>query len=266
MRDGAADAGGRETWSSRRDSRVTTEAIDLSGHTAVVTGAAGAIGDAVTRRFAVAGAEVIGLDLRPGPEIVCCDVTDEASVQRALAGIGAGRQLTDVVHCAGVLSVGEVLAAPVDEIRQVLDVNLLSAFVVARTAGKLLASGAAMTFLGSQAGVHGAPGWAAYCAAKAGVARLVEALAKELGPGGIRVNAVCPGTVESPMTRRAAGLIAAGEGADTPAIMRRYAQGNPLGRLASADEVAAVCLFLASPLASYVNGASIMVDGGDRPG
>jgi NAD(P)-dependent dehydrogenase (short-subunit alcohol dehydrogenase family) len=123
-----------------------------------------------------------------------------------------------------------------------------------------------MTFLGSQAWAHGAPGWAVYCAAKAGVTRLVEALAQELGPAGIRVNAVCPGAVDSPMMRRAADLIAASAGADPAGVSQRYARENPLQRMASPDEIAGVCLFLCSPLASYINGASIMVDGGDRPG
>jgi NAD(P)-dependent dehydrogenase (short-subunit alcohol dehydrogenase family) len=236
--------------------------VDLSGRTVLVTGAAGAIGAAVSRRFAAAGAHVIGLDVRAGGGIIGCDVTDEASVGQALAGT----EPTDLVHCAGVLSVGEVLGTPASEIRWVLDVNLMSCFIVAQAAGRRLGSGATMTFLGSQAGVHGAPGWAVYCAAKSGVTRLVEALAKELGPAGIRVNAVCPGAVDSPMMRRAADLIAAGEGAEPAGISQRYARENPLQRMASPDEIAGVCLFLCSPLASYINGASIMVDGGDRPG
>jgi NAD(P)-dependent dehydrogenase (short-subunit alcohol dehydrogenase family) len=245
---------------------VTAEPFDLNGRTALVTGAAGAIGTAVARRFATAGAHVIGLDVRAGEGIIGCDVTDAAAVGQVLGGIGTGRQVTDLVHCAGVLSVGDVLAVPIGEIRRVLDVNLLSCFIVAQAAGSLLGPGATMTFLASVAGVHGAPGWAAYCAAKAGVIRLVEALAKELGPAGIRVNAVCPGTVDSPMIRRAAELIAAREDADPATVSRRYEQGNPLRRMASPEEIAGVCLFLCSPLASYINGASIMVDGGERPG
>jgi NAD(P)-dependent dehydrogenase (short-subunit alcohol dehydrogenase family) len=245
---------------------VTAEAFDFSDRTAVVTGAAGTIGTAVARRFAAAGAQVIGLDVRPGDGIVGCDITDEASVGEALANIHGRQKITDLVHCAGLLSVGDVLQVPTQEIRDVLNVNLMSAFIVAQAAGGLLARGATMTFLGSQAAVHGAPGWAAYCAAKAGVVRLVEALAKELGPSGIRINAVCPGTVDSPMTRHAADLIAAADGAQPEEVMHRYEQGNPLRRIASADEIAGVCLFLASPLASFVNGASVMVDGGERPG
>lgn len=245
---------------------MTAETFEFSNRTAVVTGAAGAIGAAVARRFAAAGAQVIGLDVRPGDGILSCDTTDEASVDQVLASIGSERKITDLVHCAGLLSVGEVLQVPTSEIRQVLNVNLMSAFIVAQAVGRLLASGATMTFLGSQAAVHGAPSWAAYCAAKAGILRLVEALAKELGPCGIRVNAVCPGTVDSPMTRHAADLIAAGDGAQPAEVMQRYEQGNPLRRIASTDEIAGVCLFIASPLASFINGASIMVDGGERPG
>jgi NAD(P)-dependent dehydrogenase (short-subunit alcohol dehydrogenase family) len=245
---------------------VNAAPFDFGDRTAVVTGAAGAIGAAVVRRFAQAGAQVIGLDVRPGDGIVRCDITDEAAVRRVLAEAAARHKLTDLVHCAGVLSVGGVLDVPAGEIRRVLDVNLMSAFIVAQAAGRLLRPGAAMTFLGSQAAVHGAPGWAAYCAAKAGVVRLVEALAKELGPGGIRVNAVCPGTVDSPMTGQAIELIAAAEDAGAAAIRRRYEQGIPLGRMASADEIAGICLFLSSPLASFINGASIMADGGERPG
>jgi NAD(P)-dependent dehydrogenase (short-subunit alcohol dehydrogenase family) len=154
---------------TRRAPAVTDGSVDLSGRTAVVTGAAGAIGAAVTRRFTAAGARVIGLDARAGSGIIGCDVTDESAVGRVLARIGAG--MTDLVHCAGVLSVGEVLAVPASEIRQVLDVNLMSCFIVAQAAGRRFGPGATMTFLGSQAGVHGAPGWAAYCAAKAGVTR-----------------------------------------------------------------------------------------------
>jgi NAD(P)-dependent dehydrogenase (short-subunit alcohol dehydrogenase family) len=174
--------------------------------------------------------------------------------------------VTDLIHCAGAVSVGDVLEVPAGEIRRVLEINLTSAFIVAQAVGKLVGPGAAMTFLGSQAGVHGAPGWAAYCAAKAGIVRLVEALAKELGPSGVRVNAVCPGTVDSPMTEHAVAVISAGEGIDAARVMQRYREQNPLRRIASTDEIAGVCLFLSSPLASFINGASIMVDGGERPG
>jgi len=245
---------------------VIAQHFDFSGRSAVITGAAGAIGAAVARSFAQSGARVTGLDVRPADGVVCCDITDEAAVGRVMADIASRHQVTDLVHCAGVLSVGDVLTVPAGEIRRVLNINLMSAFIVAQAAGRLLGPGAAMTFLGSQAAVHGAAGWAAYCAAKAGVVRLVESLAQELGPSGIRVNAVCPGSVDSPMTGHAIDLIATEEHAEAAAIRHRYERANPLGRMASTDEIAGICLFLSSPLASYINGASIMVDGGDRPG
>jgi NAD(P)-dependent dehydrogenase (short-subunit alcohol dehydrogenase family) len=245
---------------------MTSEPFDLAGRTALVTGAAGAIGSAVACRFTAAGARVIGLDLQAARNIISCDIADEASVNKAVASVSTRWQVTDLIHCAGVVSVGDVLTTSAAEVRHVLDVNLMSAFIVAQAVGKLVGPGAAMTFLGSQAGVHGAPGWAAYGAAKAGVIRLVEALAKELGPSGVRVNAVCPGTVDSPMTQHAVDLIAASEGIDAVEVMQRYRQQNPLRRIASTEEIAGVCLFLSSPLASFINGASIMVDGGERPG
>ena len=245
---------------------MSGEEIDLDGRAVVVTGAAGAIGGAVMRRFASAGAQVAGLDLHDGEGITKCDITDEAAVGQVLATLGADPPVTDLVHCAGVVAVGALRDTAVEEIRQVLDVNLLSSFIVAKAAARILPPGGVLTFLSSQAAVHGAPGWAAYCATKAGVVRLVEALAKELGPEGIRVNAVCPGTVASPMTRRVAGRLAAAEGTSAEEVSRRYEAGNPLGRMASPEEIAGVCLFLSSPLASFINGASIMVDGGERPG
>jgi NAD(P)-dependent dehydrogenase (short-subunit alcohol dehydrogenase family) len=260
------DSAGPDSAEWRGGEPGTGAAIDFTGRRVAVTGAAGAIGAAVARRFAAAGAQVTGLDLRPGPGVTGCDITDEAAVRQVLTQLSRPRPLTDLVHCAGILGVGELLAVPAAQIRRVLEVNLMGAFLVAQVAGGLLTSGATMTFLGSQAGGHGAPGWAAYCATKAGVSRLVEALAQELGPAGVRVNAVCPGTVDSPMTRRAADLIGPARGVTAAEVLRDYARDNPLRRIATADEIAGVCLFLASPLASYINGASIVVDGGDRPG
>ena len=208
---------------------MTGQPFDFADRSVVVTGAAGAIGTAVASRFALAGANITGLDISPGDGIIGCDIMDEASIAQALADVTGGDLVTDLVHGAGAVSVGNVLSVPTADSAPCSDVNLTGAFIIARAVGPLMGRGAAMTFLGSQAAAHGAPGWAAYCAAKAGVARPVEALAKELGPNGIRVNAVCPGTVDSPMTRQAIGLIAAGQGADADMVKQRYERENPLG-------------------------------------
>ena len=242
-----------------------TVTIDLQGRRVLVTGAAGAIGTAVTATLADAGAEVVGFDTRPGPGVVTCDVTDERSLVGAVQTAAAEGPLTDVVHCAGMVSVGTIGHTPLAEISRVLEVNLLSCFLLLKALPPVLPPGATITLLSSQAAVHGAPGWAAYGAAKAGVLRVVEAAAKELGPD-IRVNAVCPGSVRSPMGDTAIARSAAAEGTTPAAVARRYEQDNPLGRMALVEEIAAVCLFLVSPLASYVNGTGLFVDGGDRPG
>jgi NAD(P)-dependent dehydrogenase (short-subunit alcohol dehydrogenase family) len=232
----------------------------LAGRRALVTGAAGGVGGGVVEAFRAAGAEVVGADLLPTEGLLRCDVTDEATVEACFAQAG---HVDDIVHAAGVVALGEVASLSLDEFRRVLEVNLVGSFLVARAAARTLGRGGTLTLVASQAGRHGGAGWSAYCASKFGVIGLVECLAQELAPHGVRVNAVCPGTVETTMTETAIAGLAAGRGATPGAVRDRYLAGIPLGRFAEPREIGLACVFLASQLASYVAGASLVLDGGE---
>ena len=256
------DTGPGESRPGPEDTRL------LAGQHVLVTGAAGAIGRAVMAAFARAGAATSGVDLHPGQGVAACDVTDQAAVDAAFAGAsarGAG-PVTDVVHAAGLLATGRVADLELGSLRRALDVNLISGFLVGRAAAQLLPDGGSVTMISSQAGLRGGAQWSAYAAAKAGLLRLVESLAQELAARAIRVNAVCPGTVATPMSEAAMERVAAARGEPVSATRDRYLAGIPLGRFAEPGEVASVCVFLASAMASYVTGTAIVVDGGELSG
>ncbi|MEQ8967523.1 MAG: SDR family oxidoreductase [Azospirillaceae bacterium] len=239
--------------------------LDMIGRRVLVTGAAGAIGAAIARAFADCGAAVTALDATAGPGVTACDVTDEAAVEAAFDAVGeaAGGPVTDVVHAAGVVAIVPVAEQSVAEFRRVIDVNLTGSFLVARAAARRLTAGGTLTFVSSQAGFKTGALWGAYGASKAGVNRLVDALAEELGPAGVRVNAVCPGTVRSAMLERAVPAIAARQGRNPATVAERYRAGIPLGRFAEPEEIASVCVFLASDHAGYMTGALVPIDGGE---
>ncbi len=229
----------------------------------VVTGAAGTLGQAICDEFARRGAVVTGLDISGVSPEHLCDVTDEYSVTRALESAAAGATVTDVVHAAGALSIGPVVELDSVEIRRILDVNLVGAFLVAKQSTAFLRDGGTITLISSQAGVRSGAYWSLYSASKAGVLRLVESLAVELGPQRIRVNAVCPGSVDTPMMRESVVALARETGASEKSIAENYRTGIPLRRFAQPVEIASVCVFLASEDASFVNGTAIEVDGGE---
>lgn len=232
----------------------------LAGRHAIVTGAASGIGAAAARALDEAGAAVTKLDASARDGIIACDVTDERAVESAFA---EATPFTDVLHAAGIMSTGEVSTLTLTDFRRVIDVNLIGAFLVARAAARRIADQGTITLVASQAGRKGGAGWSAYCASKFGVIGLVESLAQELAARGVRVNAVCPGTVDTPMTRFAINQLADDRNATPGEIRDDYLAGIPFGRFGTPAEVASVCVFLASPLAGYVSGASIVVDGAE---
>lgn len=246
---------------------------DFEGQVAVVTGAAGGIGGATARLFAARGARVLladrdaaveaaaeGLRTAGGQvEAVVLDAGDESAVT-ALMQIAIDRfGRLDVVHAnAGVSGGGKGLfEQTAGDWASLLRTNLIGAFLAIKHAAPLIRrQGGSIICTASVAGLRSGAGGPAYSASKAGVINLVQVAAQQLAGSGVRVNAVCPGLIETGMTQ---GLY---DAARTAGKADRIGRLNPLQRGGEADEIARAVLFLASPAASYVNGHALVVDGG----
>jgi NAD(P)-dependent dehydrogenase (short-subunit alcohol dehydrogenase family) len=241
----------------------------MAGRRGIITGGASGIGLACARRLLAEGAQVAVLDARAdalsgaagaGAATVACDVRDPDAVAQAVsraAGLLDGP--ADVlVNAAGVYRIAPLLGLTPGEWDDVLAVNLRGTFLAGRTvAAALIAAGrpGAIVNVSSTAGLvaDAAEPSAHYNASKAAVLALTRQMAAEWAPHRIRANAVCPGVIDTPMLRLM----------DDPAAGAAYLQtGVPQRRLGSADEVAAVIVFLASDDASYLTGAAVPVDGG----
>ncbi len=239
---------------------------DFVGLTALVTGGASGIGAATAALLHQRGARVAILDLtRPdalpdGMVSVVADVTDDASVRAAVAEAADLLGGIDVlVNNAGIGAAGDIAANPDEEWHRAWDVNVVGIARVTRAALPYLrrSDHAAIVNTCSIAGVAGLPNRALYSATKGAVAALTYAMATDHVREGIRVNAVAPGTVDTPWVGR---LLAAAEDPDRTAAALRARQ--PHGRLVTAEEVAAAIAWLASPQASSTTGTILNVDGG----
>ncbi|HYJ21886.1 MAG TPA: SDR family NAD(P)-dependent oxidoreductase [Solirubrobacterales bacterium] len=248
-----------------------------SSRVAFVTGAGSGIGRATALRLAADGADLGLFDLsaeglaataaelrshgRRALELVG-DVTDPAQVENAvIATTGQLGPLRTAVAAAGVEVLGSAPEIALDDWRRSIDVNLNGVFLTARYAIPWLedSGGGSFVAISSDAGLQGASGFAAYCAAKHGVIGLVRALALDHGPHGVRCNAVCPGFVETPMAERIFGGLPESE-------RERWRGTVPLGRFGRPEEVADAVAHLTSPQASYVNGHTYVIDGGGTAG
>lgn len=241
--------------------------IDLTGKNALITGGASGIGRACAIVLAQAGAQIALVDVNEtgmaetvdaagGGLAVACDLSDPEQIlhmrQQVIDALGG---VDILVHCAGIISyLRGIDAVPLEEWDRVLDVNLRGTYLVcqafiegmkARRDGRIIAfSSLAARVGGIEVGIH-------YTASKAGLIGLTRTLAKEAGPFGITVNAVAPGFIlTAPVRQQLAGR----EG--------EVAAQIPLRRLGEPQDVANVVLFLASPLASYITGAVIDINGG----
>ena len=235
---------------------------ELDGLKAIVTGGGSGIGQAAARLLAARGAQVAVLDLKPGGEFIpiSADVTDDASVRLAV-DTAADRLggIDIVVNNAGIGAIGTVADNPDDEWHRVYDVNVVGMVRVTRAALPYLRESgcAAIVNTCSIAAVAGLPQRALYSATKGAVLSLTLAMAADHVYEGIRVNCVNPGTADTPWVGR---LL---DQADDPAAERTALNARqPLGRLVTADEVAAGIAYLASPLAASVTGTALAIDGG----
>jgi NAD(P)-dependent dehydrogenase (short-subunit alcohol dehydrogenase family) len=235
---------------------------ELAGLAAVVTGGGSGIGLATARLLAARGAAVAVLDLAPGDEFLGlpADVTDDASVRTAVATAAQRLAGIDiVVNNAGIGATGTVADNPDEQWHQVFDVNVVGMVRVSRAALPYLRKSghAAIVNTCSIAATAGLPQRALYSATKGAVLSLTLAMAADHIREGIRVNCVNPGTADTPWVGR---LL---DQADDPAAERAaLAARQPMGRLVSADEVAAAIAYLAGPAAASVTGTAIAVDGG----
>ncbi len=241
----------------------------MAGRRALVTGGASGIGRATLSRLLAEGARVVAVDRRaPGPDLEAVPAVPylTADVSRPEQVTSAVREAADLLggpadvlaNAAGIYQIRPLLDLTPQEWDHTLAINLRGPFLVGREfAAALIGAGlpGAIVNIGSTAALvaDAAEPTAHYSASKAGVLALTRQMAVEWAPHGIRANAVCPGVINTPMLRLM----------DDPAAGQAYLEtGVPLRRLGTADEVAAVIVFLASPDASYLTGVAVPVDGG----
>lgn len=243
----------------------------LAGKVAVVTGGASGIGEATARLFAQAGAKVVLGDVADGGpvakeiggEFVRTDVRQAAEVRALVAHAVSRHGRLDVLfNNAGIEHLSLLAATDEDAHRNVLDVNVNGVFhglkygiqAMLENPGPVRGS---IVNTASVAGLTGSPMLGSYNASKHAVVGLTRNAAVEYGASGIRVNAVCPGVIRTPMARALA---------DNEEMLARIGKAHALGRIGEPEEVARVVLFLASDDASFVSGAAIPVDGGMTAG
>ena len=241
---------------------------DLTGTVVLVTGASGNIGGGIAWRFAEAGSAVVVHHHRgaaPAEDLVArivaaggtatavrADLSDDAACRGLVhaAAEWAGR-LDTLVNNAGVQPVEALPEMSADSWRAVLRTNVDSAFSCTQAAAEVMADGGSVVHVASIEATQPAPGHAHYSSAKAALVMHARAAALEYGPRGIRVNAVSPGLIDRP------GLCA-----DWPDGVERWRRAAPLTRLGTPADVANACVFLASPLATWITGHNLVVDGG----
>ena len=242
----------------------------------VITGGAAGIGLRLAERFAQRGDRVALCDADPAavaraaeahPDWIAAraDVTDAAEMDAFLGRVEAGWGGADVV-CANAGTggpAGRIEELDYDAWKGCLGVNLNGAFLACRWAARVMrAQGAGLILLtSSTSGLHGVPHRAPYVAAKSGLVGLTKTLAMELGPVGVRVNALAPGAVDGERMERVVAMEAEAAGRTVDAVRQQYVAGTSLRSWVTADDIADTALFLASPAAKRISGQVLAVDG-----
>ena len=250
--------------------------MDFSGSSVVVTGGASGIGAATAAAFTAAGARVLAVD-RDAEALFRLAASPPGRIERLVADVGdpdacdnviaeAARcfgRLDVLVNNAGILVRKGFLETTDEEWRQTMAVNVNASFFLARAAGRVVrdqGGGGAIVNVASELGLCAVKGAFAYAASKGAVVQLTRALALDFAEFGIRVNAVAPGRIQTPMLESA--LRARGWSIDEG--LAHYATAVPMGRIGRPDEIANAILFLASADASYITGTTLSADGGDQ--
>ncbi len=232
----------------------------LEGKVAIITGAASGIGQATTDLFRSEGATVVAADRMEGVDVVSVDAGSEADVERLVEQTVADHGGIDVFFANAGISGGlaGIFEQSSADWQEILRVNLIGPFLAIKYAAPHMKArgGGSIVCTASVAGLRAGAGGAAYSASKAGVINLVKTAAAQLCDSNIRVNAICPGLIETGMTQGIYDMARAA-GKETA-----IGQLNPLRRGGEPSEIAQVALFLASDESSYVNGHALVADGG----
>ena len=247
----------------------------FQGKVSVVTGAGVGIGQAAAVAFAREGASVVVVDRsrengesatqalqREGLQglFVLADVSNETDVRRMVEQVVARWGRLDIlVNNAGIYTQGDVTQTSLDDWNRIMAVNLTGAFLCAKYVVPVMVNhgGGVIVNVASEAGLVGIKGQVAYNVSKAGMIALTKSCAVDLAGQGIRVNAVCPGTTDTPLVRDAVS-----HAPDPAAARRRLEAVRPLNRLGTPEEIASAILYLASSESGYATGAALSIDGG----
>ncbi len=252
--------------------------MKLEGRVALITGGGTGIGTAIAQRFVAEGAKVCITGRRrekldevvealPAGSAVACpgSVTDPGDAERMVsAALDLPGRFDLLVNNAGVNSVGAVADLDPEGWRETLDINLTGAFLMMRASiPKMIESGGgSIVNIASVGGIRCIPEGAAYCVSKAGLIMLSQQVALDYGPKGIRSNAVCPGWVHTPMSDEEMDELASQIGTDRKGAFEKVVEEVPLRRVATPEEIAGACVYLACSDSSFTTGAALVIDGG----
>lgn len=239
----------------------------LDGKTVVVTGAFQGVGYQVAKRLHEAGAAVYMLDVNPdidkkaaelGNQYILVDVSDEASVKAAMDRVGTERGSIDILvnNAAIIIPEQDIGELDIPTAKRLFDVNFFGYMACIKYALPYMPDKSAIVNMASNAGVQAFPGYSAYNSSKAAIIGLTRTVALELADRGIRVNSICPASIDTPMLYQ-------------PGCENELKQGQycwPLGRFCKAEEVAALVHFLASDDCQYITGEDVQIDGGYTAG
>ena len=230
----------------------------LRNKVAIVTGAASGIGKASAARFRQEGAIVIAADVAASEGVVAADAGSEDDVRGLVERAVSEHGRLDIFFANAGISGGlaSMFEQSVEDWQEILRVNLIGPWLAIKHAAPAMKAAGSIVCTASVAGLRAGAGGAAYSASKAGVIRLVQVAATQLAGSNVRVNAICPGLIETGMTKPLYDMARAGGREDMIGHL------NPMKRGGVPDEIAGAALFLASDESSYVNGEALVVDGG----